>query len=166
MKAKLLKQPMQVKVHSIENMLYPYPDCVNPDYCPIHDKEFEAITHATWYIDDRAFVAILKDEVRLVVPSSYLSPFAVKDVFNNVEDDYIRCVDDVERYGTNAFVEDLLLMNNQFEVSVNSVKKNSMRYMTINTDFKWQLHGHIKPVKGIQQYVCFSQDDSSDIMYL
>lgn len=164
MKAKLLKHPMQVKVHLIENMYKPYPDCVYPSYCPIHDKEFEAIAHATWFLGDRAFVAILKDGVRLIVPSSYLSPFTVKDIFNNMEDDFIRCVDDVERYGTNAFVEDLLLVDNKFEVSVNSVTKNNKRYMTINTDFKWQLHGHIKPVKGIQNYVCFSQDDSSDIM--
>lgn len=171
MRAKLLKTPIKATIRPIENYKYGYgiPSCCYPEYTPFEEPEYEAAIHAVWFRGDdnmNTFLAIERDGKRLVVPSSFASAWTVKDLFNNLEEDFIRSVDDARRYGLKAFAEDALLMHSNFNVKIVSAIAKDRDAIAVKADYNWELHGHVKPVKGIEQLVCFSIQDKTEILIL
>lgn len=166
MKVRLLRQPLQVQVKFIKPYRNLYPDCTHQRYCPIKDDEFEATAHALWELGGRAFLAIVKEATRLVVPISFLSPYTVNDIYDKLESLYVSCLDDIKRYGIEAFIEDIFLIDGEFDITINSIKINTQHFITTNLNYKWDLHGHTKPVKNIERIVCFDEEDRTNIMIL
>lgn len=115
--------------------------------------------------NEAAFLAIERDGRRLVVPSSFVSAWTVKDLFNNLEEDFICSVEDTWRYGLKAFAEDALLMQSNFNVKIVSAIEDRDTII-VKADYYWELHGHVKPVIGIERLVCFSIRDRTEILIL
>lgn len=171
MRAKLLKAPIKATIRSIENYNYRYgiPSCCYPKYTPFKDPEYEATIHAVWFRGDEktiTFLAVEHDGKRLVVPSSFVSAWTVKDFFNNLEEDFIQSVDDARRYGLKAFAEDVQLMLSSFNVTIIKIQPRGKNYIEIKSDYNWELNGHVKHVRGIKQLVCFSVQDKTEILIL
>ena len=170
MRAKLLKNPIKATIRPIEN--YKFHEygisCCYPEYTPFKEPEYEATIHAVWFRgenNEAAFLAIERDGRRLIVPSSFVSAWTVKDLFNNLEEDFICSVEDARRYGLKAFTEDALLMKSNFNVKIVSAIEDRDA-ITVKADYDWELHGHVKPVRGIEQLVCFSIQDRTEILIL
>ena len=187
MRAKLLKTPIKATIRPIENYnFYGYgiPSCCYPEYTPFKEQKYEATIHAVWFkalsrtlVEDKTvikwgedntstFLAIERDGKRLVVPSSFVSAWTVKDLFDNMEPEFIQSVDDAGRYGLKAFAEDALLMQSNFNVKIVSAIAKDRDAIAVKADYNWELHGHAKPVKGIEQYLCFSTQDKTEILIL
>lgn len=172
MRAKLLKTPIKATIRPIENYnFYGYriPSCCYPEYTPFEEPEYEAVIYAVWFRGDdntTAFLAVERDGKRLVVPSSFVSAWTVKDLFNNLEEDFIRSVDDASRYGLKAFVEDAQMMQSNFNVEVVSATAKRNDSIDVKCNYNWELHGHVKPVRGIEQLVCFYVQDKTEILIL
>lgn len=170
MRAKLLKNPIKATVRPIENYKFYQFSILSCcyQYSPFKEPEYEATIHAVWFRgenNEAAFLAIERDGRRLVVPSSFVSAWTVKDIFDNLEEDFIRSVEDAGRYGLKAFAEDALLMQSNFNVKIVS----AIEYrdaIIVKADYNWELHGHIKPVRGIEHLVCFSIQDRTEILIL
>lgn len=171
MRAKLLKTPIKATIRPIKNYNYGYgiPSCCHPEYTPFKEPEYEATIHAVWFSGDNntiTFLAVERDGKRLVVPSSFVSAWTVKDFFDNLEEDFIQSVDDARRYGLNAFVEDAQLMHSNFNVTIIKTEPRGKNCIEIKSDYDWELHGHVKPVRGIEQLVCFYVQDKTEILIL
>lgn len=171
MRAKLLKTPIKATIRPIENYNYGYriPSCCYPEYTPFEEPEYEAVIYAVWFRGDdntTAFLAVERDGKRLVVPSSFVSAWTVKDIFDNLEEDFIQSVDDARRYGLNAFVEDAQLILSNFNVTVIKTQPRGKNCIEIKSDYNRELNGHVKPVRGIEQLVCFSVQDRTEILVL
>lgn len=172
MRAKQLKTPIKATIRPIQSAdYYGYgiPSCCYPEYSPFEEPVYEATIHAVWLTGKdnmNAFLAIERDGRRLVVPSSFASAWTVKDLFDNLEKDFIRSVDDARRYGLKAFAEDALLMQSSFNVKIVSAIAKDRDAIAVKADYNWELHGHVKPVKGIEQLVCFSIQDRTEILIL
>lgn len=171
MRAKLLKTPIKATIRPIENYKYGYdiPSCCYPEYSPFEEPEYEATVHAVWFTGKdnmNAFLAIERDGRRLVVPSSFASPWTVKEVFENLKTGFLQSVDDARQYGLKAFVEDALLMQSSFNVKIVSAITKDRDAIAVKADYNWELHGHVKPVRGIEQLVCFSIQDKTEILIL
>ena len=171
MRAKLLKTPIKATIRPIENYKYGYgiPDCCYPEYSPFEEPEYEATIHAVWFKgenNETAFLAIERDGKRLVVPLSFVDAWTVKDLFDKLEPEFIRSVDDARRYGLKAFAEDALLMQSNFNVKIVSAIAKDRDGIAVKADYNWELHGHVKPVRGIEQLVCFSIQDKTEILIL
>lgn len=166
LQAKLLKNPIRVKVTPIKYWNSSFPDCINPNYIPIREPEFEATAHAIWEIAGEIYYAVENNGIRLVVPAGFISsPYAVKEILENLEDEYISSVKDVERYGLKAFCEDALLMDNNHDVEILETKTYG-RGVEVRANYKWTLHGHIKPVYNIKQIICFDIHNKTEILLL
>lgn len=171
MRAKLLKTPIKATIRPIENYKYGYgiPSCCYPEYSPFEEPEYDATVHAVWFTGEdnmNAFLAIERDGRRLVVPSSFASPWTVKEVFENLKTGFLQSVDDARQYGLKAFAEDALLMHSNFNIKIVSAIANDRDGIAVKADYNWELHGHVKPVKGIEQLVCFSIQDRTEILIL
>lgn len=172
MRAKLLKNPIVATIRPIQSAdYYGYgiPDCCYPEYTPFEEPEYEATVHAVWFRgenNETAFLAIERDDKRLVVPSSFVDAWTVKNILDNLEKNFIQSVDDARRYGLKAFAEDALLMHSNFDVKIVSAIANDRDGIAVKADYDWELHGHVKPVKGIEQLVCFSIQDKTEILIL
>ena len=70
------------------------------------------------------------------------------------------------RYGLKAFAEDALLMQSNFNVKIVSAIAKDRDGIAVKADYNWELHGHVKPVRGIEQLVCFSIQDKTEILIL
>lgn len=164
MRAQLLRNPMTIKVEPIENYKGGL-DCHNPEYTPFKESSYEATAHALWYTDAYTFIAISRDERRLVVPISFTSPWTVKEIGNNLEGGFIENCKEANRYGIKAFVEDCLMMRNSFDVEVLDTNERETG-IDFHANFNWQLHGHVKWVKNINQYIAFTSDEERTIVLL
>ena len=171
MRAKLLKNPIKATIRPIQSAdyyKYGIPDCCYPEYSPFKESEYEATIHAVWFRGEKnetAFLAIERDGKRLIVRSSFVSAWTVKEVFENLETEFLQSVDDARRYGLKAFAEDALLMQSNFNVKIVSAIEDRDA-ITVKADYDWELHGHVKPVRGIEQLVCFSIQDRTEILIL
>ena len=171
MRAKLLKNPIKATIRPIQSAdyyKYGIPDCCHPEYTPFKEPKYEANIHAVWFggeNNEAAFLAIECDGRRLIVPSSFASAWTVKEVFENLETNFLQSVDDARRYGLKAFAEDALLMQSNFNVKIVSAIEDRDA-ITVKADYDWELHGHVKPVRGIEQLVCFSIQDKTEILIL
>lgn len=171
MRAKLLKTPINATIRPIVNYNYGYgiPSCCNPEYTPFEEPEYEAAIHAVWFKGDdktTAFLAIERDGKRLVVPSSFVSPWTVKDLFGNLEEDFIQSVDDARRYGLEAFAEDAQLMLSNFNVTIIKAKPRGKNCVDVKSSYSWEYHGHVEHVRVIEQLICFSVQDRTEIRIL
>ncbi len=171
MRAKLLKTPIKATIRPIENYNYGYgiPSCCYPEYTPFEEPEYEAAIRAVWFKGDdntTAFLAVERDGKRLVVPSSFVSAWTVKDLFENLEEDFIQNVDDARRYGLKAFAEDAQLMLSNFNVTIIKTQPKGKNCIEIKSDYDWELNGHVKYVRGIEELVCFSVQDKTEILVL
>lgn len=172
MRAKLLKTPIKATIRPIENYKfygYGIPSCCYPEYTPFKETDYEATIHAVWFRgknNERAFLAIERDGRRLIVPSSFVSAWTVKEVFENLKAEFLQSVDDARRYGLKAFAEDALLMQSKFNVKIDSDITEGRNAITFKADYNWELHGHVKPVKGIESFICFSIQDKTEILIL
>lgn len=172
MRAKLLKKPIVATIRPIQSANYygyGIPDCCYPEYTPFEELEYEATVHAVWFKgenNETAFLAIERDDKRLVVPSSFVDAWTMKNLLDNLEEDFIRSVDNARWYGLKAFAEDALLMQSNFNVKIVSAITNDRDGIAVKADYNWELHGHVKPVRGIEQLVCFSILDRTKILIL
>lgn len=172
MRAKLLKNPLKATIRPIQSTdynKYGMPNCCHPEYSPFDDPVYEATVYAVWFTgknNETAFLAIERDGRRLVVPSSFVSPWTVKEVFENLKTDFLQSVDDARRYGLKSFAEDALLMQSNFNVKIVSAIAKDRDAIAVKADYNWELHGHVKPVRGIEQLVCFSTQDRTEILIL
>ena len=171
MRAKLLKTPIKATIRPIENYNYGYgiPSCCYPEYTPFKEPEYEATILAVWFRGDEntiTFLAVERDGKRLVVPSSFVSAWTVKDFFDNLEEDFIQSVDDARRYGLKAFVEDAQLMLSNFNVTIIKTQPRGKNCIEIKSDYDCELNGHVKHVRGIEQLICFSVQDRTEILVL
>lgn len=172
MRAKLLKTPIKAIIRPIQSAnYYEYgiPSCCHPEYSPFEEPEYEATVHAVWFRgenNETAFLAIERDEKRLVVPSSFMDARTVKDLFDNLEEDFIRSVDNARWYGLKAFAEDALLMQSNFNIKIVNAIAKDRDAIAVKADYNWELHGHVKPVRGIEQLVCFYIQDKTEILIL
>lgn len=172
MRAKQLKTPIKATIRPIQSAdyyEYDIPPCCYPEYSPFEEPEYEAIVHAVWFRgenNETAFLAIERDGRRLVVPSSFVNAWTEKDLFDNLEEDFIRSVDNARWYGLKAFAEDALLMQSNFNVKIVSAIAKDRDAIDVKADYNWELHGHVKPVRGIEQLVCFSILDRTEILIL
>lgn len=172
MRAKLLKTPIKATIRPIQSAdyyKYGIPDCCYPEYSPFKEPEYETIIHAVWFRgenNEAAFLAIERDGKRLIVPSSFVSAWTVKEVFENLKTEFLQSVDDARRYGLKAFAEDALLMQSNFNVKIVSAIAGDCDAITVKADYNWELHGHVKPVRGIERLVCFSIQDRTEILIL
>jgi len=162
MKVKLLKNKVTVTVKPIRNQ---WPDCSKAEYCPIKEPEFEALATAVWFEGSRTFLAVTYGNTRLIIPDTFVNLNKTQELYDNMEANYLSSLADVRRYGMKEFASDVLMMSNDFDVVVSSVSVASSISLSVEAEFKWQLHGIVKPVK-CRQYVCFSIDDSTDILVL
>lgn len=156
---------MRVKVTPIENWNSSFPDCINPNYIPIREPKFEATAHAIWEIAGKTYYAVENNGIRLVVSAGFLSPYAVKEILENLEDEYISSVKDVERYGLKAFCEDILLMSNNHGVEILETKTYEWG-VEVRANYNWTFNEHIKPVYNIKHIICFDTDNKTEILVL
>lgn len=168
MKAQLLKTPMTVTVTPINDYDYTHcPDCCNPEYTPFKEQSYKAVAHAFWDRTFGHFVAISRNGERLVVPVGFLSPWDVKEMGENLEAKPIHSLTDIIRYGREAFAKDALLMHNNINIEILSVKDSQNgQGLEVGCNFAWTLHGHVKPVRDFKQLICFSIEDPEEIIML
>lgn len=168
MKAQLLKTPMTVTVRPIKNYKYNLePPCSKPEFTPFKEESYEAVAHAFWYRNDSAYVAISREGKRLLVTVGFFSPWAVKEMGENLEKNFLHNMEDVNRYGLEAFAEDALLMDDNINVEILSVTDRlSGCCLEVESNHSSILNGHVKPMRDFKQIICFSIEDPEEIIML
>lgn len=150
MKLKILPRPVEVTVSLIPGNYIP--DCINPNYRPFEQLEFDAIAKAVWCDEDNdiIYVSIQKDGKPYVVLFRDLAPLSMITIKKEAEPLPVETSLDVinEKYTMRALATDLSLKLGQFDVNVTSVDGDEFV-----ADLKWQLHGHVKQVNGLRRLI-------------
>ena len=150
MKLKILPRPVEVTVSLMPGNYIP--DCINPEYRPFEQLEFDAIAKAVWCDEDNdiIYVSIQKDGKPYIVLFRDLAPLSIMVIKKEAEPLPVETSLDVinEKYTMRALATDLCLKLGQFDINVTSVDGDEFE-----ADLKWQLHGHVKQVKGLKRFI-------------
>ena len=135
MKLKILPRPVEVTVSLMPGNYIP--DCINPQYRPFEQLKFDAIAKAVWCDEDNdiTYVSIQKNGNPYIVLYRDLAPLSMMTIRKEAEP-----------------LPDLCLKLGQFDVNVTSV--NGVEF---KADLKWQLHGHVKEVKGLKRLITIDE---------
>ena len=154
MKLKILPRPVEVNVSLMPGCYIP--DCINPEYRPFEQLEFDAIAKAVWCDEDNdiTYVSIQKDGNPYVVLYRNLAPLSMMTIKKEAEPLPVETSLDVinEKYTMRALATDLCLKLGQFDVNVTSVDG-----VEFEADLKWQLHGHVKQVNGLRRLIAMDE---------
>lgn len=164
MKLYPLSYPVRVSV-SLTGM-ETYPDCARKDYLPFDESSFHADAHGVWFLGrDIELVSVMKDGKLLVVPMRSLDKASAKAVGEAVAEDTpvsdapVNSVEKARLYGLEKFVAERMMVANNFDVKVLSVRVVGDA-IEAEFRFKWQLHGHVKNVHLEHLFVFTEQGDS------
>ena len=154
MKLKILPRPVEVTVSLMPGNYIP--DCINPQYRPFEQLKFDAIAKAVWCDEDNdiTYVSIQKNGNPYIVLYRDLAPLSMMTIRKEAEPLPVETSLDTinEKYTIKALATDLCLKLGQFDVNVTSV--NGVEF---KADLKWQLHGHVKEVKGLKRLITIDE---------
>lgn len=138
MRVRLLNHKTEVTVRPLRKD-YIYPDCLHRRCIPFKEESFTATAWAVWEMAAYPYAAVVRDGVRLIAgPSSLNGTETMERLVRDTEPDYIRTVEDVERYGVEAFIADAFMMHDNFGIKVHSYTPDGPHCIHADIDLRWR----------------------------
>ena len=162
MKLYLLNEPVPVTVDLSKQSWNILPNCMNDGYRPVKERVFQAMAHSLYDLAGRWFAGIKTiDGHRLVVNCGHIEVKSRKMLFESSRKDNVKTAEQAMReYSLKTLSEEVRLIQNDFDVNTESVeydpqKPHCFRFVS---SFKWQLNGHIKPLRNIRMFIHFDEE--------
>lgn len=152
---KILENPVPVHVSIGKQSPFPVrPTCMEPMFRPFKEYSFFTEAKSVWMEGDNpVYVSIRKDREQYVVKFDGNEVHSIWPLLDGLPAKNVKNIAKANReYGLEALLTDTLLLMNDFDVEIISTRfdENQPEYCDFVANLKWDLHGHVKPVEGIE----------------